>query len=104
MGRDQAEVMSMLVSEAEFLERALEERDAKWELHCGTLRHKPGMTVEHNDVTTRLFARLYQQLNEQDFRVRSNAGHVRRSADRYYIPDVFVVPTRLELAQRGTRR
>src|SRR5438874_11097278 len=94
----------MPVSEAAFRKRALEEPDARWELDCGQLRQKPGMTAEHNDLALRLAALLLQQLDRQEFRVRQNGGHVRRSADRYYIPDVFVVPTALELTQRGTRR
>jgi Uma2 family endonuclease len=94
----------MPVSEVIFRQRALEEPDAQWELHCGSLRHKPGMTAEHNDLALRLAASLLQQLDRDQFRVRQNSGHVRRSADRYYIPDVFVVPAALELTQRGTRR
>ena len=81
----------MPISEAAFRKLALEEPNV-WELHCGVPRQKPGMTAAHNDVTTRLFGRLFQQLDEREFRVRSNAGHVRRLAENYYIPDVFVVP------------
>src|SRR5207253_1037556 len=91
MGRDLQEEAPMPVSEAAFRKRALEEPNV-WELHCGVLRRKPGMTAAHNDVTARLFGRLFQQLDEREFRVRSNAGHVRRSAETYHIPDVFVVP------------
>ena len=94
----------MAVSEVAFRQIALEEPDARWELHCGSLRHKPGMTAEHNDLALRLAAHLLQQLDRDEFRVRQNSGHVRRAADRYYIPDVFVVPTTVELAQRGTQR
>jgi Uma2 family endonuclease len=53
------------------------------------------MTAAHNDIMMYLALQLGQQLNREDFRVRSNAGHVRRSAENYYIPDVFVVPTAL---------
>jgi Uma2 family endonuclease len=35
--------------------------------------------------------------------VRSNAGHVRISAEHYYIPDVFVIPVALRTSLRGTR-
>src|SRR5438874_12071375 len=94
----------MPVSEAAFRKRALEEPDARWELDCGRLRQKPGMTAEHNDLALRLAALLLQQLDRHEFRVRQNGGHVLRSADRYSIPDVFVVPTAMELTQRGTRR
>jgi Uma2 family endonuclease len=85
----------MPVSETDFRKLALEEPDARWELHCGTLRQKPSMTAAHNHVVARLFRRLTQQLDERRFDVRSNAGHVRRSAEAYYIPDLFVVPMAL---------
>ena len=93
----------MFMSEAAFLKLALEEPSAKWELHCGSARRKPGMTAEHNDVSLKLAVHFSQQLDRTEFRVRQNGGHVRRAADRYYIPDVFVIPTALELRQRGTR-
>lgn len=84
----------MPMSEAAFRKLALEEPNV-WELHCGVPRQKPGMTAAHNDVTARLFGRLFQQIDEREFRVRANIGHVRRSAESYYIPDVLVVPTDL---------
>src|SRR5438105_399967 len=85
----------MSVSEAAFRKLALEEPDAKWELVHGKLRQKPGMTAEHNYVATRLLVLLFQQLDRHEFDVRTNAGHVRRSAKNYFIPDVFVVPVSL---------
>jgi Uma2 family endonuclease len=84
----------MPVSEQTFRQIALEEPNV-WELHCGVLRRKPGMTAAHNDVTIQLVLQLGPQLDAREFRVRSNAGHVRRSAQNYYIPDVFVVPMEL---------
>ena len=33
--------------------------------------------------------------------MRHNAGHVRKSSDSYYIPDVFVIPDELTLPLRG---
>src|SRR5207302_10497967 len=77
-----------------FRKLALEEPNV-WELHCGVLRRKPGMTAAHNHVITQLFLDLGQQLDRQQFTLRANSGHVRRSAERYYIPDVFVVPLEL---------
>jgi Uma2 family endonuclease len=85
----------MPVSEQKFLRLALGDPDGHWELHCGNPRQKPSMTAAHNDIMLYLALQLGQQLDREDFRVRSNAGHVRRSAENYYIPDVFVVPTAL---------
>jgi Uma2 family endonuclease len=93
----------MPVSEKEFLELALKDPSEQWELYCGEPRQKPPMTAEHNHVTTRIFGRLFQQLDERAFTVRSNLGHVRRSAENYFIPDVFVVPMDLVRPLRGQR-
>ena len=85
----------MPVSEETYRQLALEDPSGHWELHCGRLRQKPPMIVEHNFVTTRVFGRLFQQLDEREYTIRSNAGHVQRTAQNYYIPDVFVIPTEL---------
>ncbi len=81
----------MPVSEEAFLQLALEEPN-QWELHCGELRRKPPMTYEHNDVGWELGLQLGKQLDRHQFRIRVFAGHVRRSPENYYIPDVFVIP------------
>ena len=93
----------MPVSEATFLKRALEEPDEQWELHCGNLRRKPGMTAQHNRTMSRLFGSLLQQLDQQEFDVRGNAGHVRRSPEHYYIPDIAVIPVALVEPQLDRR-
>ena len=94
----------MLVSEAAFEKLALEEQDAQWELHCGTLRRKPDdMSWEHNYLADELDGLLRQQLDPQQFRIRINMGYVRRSSDSYYIPDVYVVPSDVVRAHRGER-
>lgn len=49
----------MPVSERTFIELALEEPN-QWELSCGHLRRKPGMTAEHNHVAFELAVRLRQ--------------------------------------------
>src|SRR5438552_293025 len=98
MGHDQRH--GMPVSEQMFLQLALEEPN-RWELHCGTLREKPSMTYEHNDVGFELAVQLRQQLDRSQFVVRFNAGHVRRSAENYYIPDVYVIPIELTRPLRG---
>ncbi len=91
----------MPVSAPTFEKLALEDPEGHWELHCGQPRRKPGMTLEHNDVATNLLFQLMQQLDRSAFRVRQNTGHVRRSTESYYIPDVFVVPNELARPLRG---
>ena len=93
----------MTVSEKTYRQLALEDPSGGWELHCGELRRKPPMTFEHNYITSELFARLIQQLDRRMFDVRSNIGHVRRSSENYYIPDVYVVPVEIVRANRGQR-
>jgi Uma2 family endonuclease len=92
----------MPVTEETFRQVALEDPEGHWELYCGHLRRKPGMTAEHNDVMSFLAAQLWRQLDSRAYRVRTNAGHVRRSAESYFIPDVYVVPTEQVRRQRGT--
>jgi Uma2 family endonuclease len=90
----------MPVSEQTYLELALED-PGQWELHCGHLRRKPGMTAEHNEVAFELGLRLGNQLDRSRYHVRVSMGHVRRSSESYYIPDVFVIPTEQFEALRG---
>ncbi len=93
----------MPVSETTFRQLALEDPEGHWELFCGIPRQKPGMTAEHNDIMALLGFQLMGQLARNEFRVRTNAGHVQRTSENYFIPDVFVIPTELERGQRGTR-
>src|SRR5205823_181196 len=90
----------MPVSEHTFLQVALEEPN-QWELHCGQLVRKPAMSAEHNHVEMELTRQLLQQLPKMDFEVRSGMGHLRRTSESYYIPDVFVVSTRDVRKLRG---
>jgi Uma2 family endonuclease len=94
----------MPISEATYEQVALEDPQGFWELHCGQLRQKPGMSADHNGMMGRLFAWLFTQLDEGDYEVRQNAGRVRRSAQNYYIPDVFVIPADKFRVQLGTHR
>ncbi|MGD9890014.1 MAG: Uma2 family endonuclease [Dehalococcoidia bacterium] len=82
----------MPVSEETFERVALEDPDGKWELHCGRLRTKPGMTTRHNEVGIVLAFRLQQQLSFDSYLVSGDRGYVRFSATRTYVPDVMVVP------------
>jgi len=93
----------MPVSEKAFRKLALEDPTGHWELHCGVPRQKPGMTAQHNHVLFGLVGTLFIQLDRSQFEVRGNAGHVRISSDRYYIPDVFVIPIDLFRPQQAVR-
>jgi Uma2 family endonuclease len=93
----------MPVSEKSFQRIALAE-PGQWELHYGKMRRKPGMSADHNHIAAFLFGQLYTQLDLTLFEPRVNLGHVRRSPENYYIPDVFVAPAELFRPQRGTRR
>jgi Uma2 family endonuclease len=88
----------MPISEATFERVALEDPDGKWELHCGRLRSKPGMTTRHNRTGGLLGFRLQQQLPLDHYLVSVDSAHIRISAIRTYIPDVAVIPR--ALAQR----
>lgn len=92
----------MPVSERTYLQLALED-PGQWELHCGHLRRKPNMTAEHNYVASELFVRLRQQLDRSRFDARLSMEHARRSAENYYIPDVYVIPIELVRPLRGLR-
>ncbi|MDQ3045458.1 MAG: Uma2 family endonuclease [Chloroflexota bacterium] len=82
----------MPVTELTFERIALEDPEGHWELHHGEMRAKPAMSFRHNDVMTYLGHQLIRQLDPALYRVRINAGHVRRADVTYYIPDVFIIP------------
>jgi Uma2 family endonuclease len=79
----------------------MEEPDAKWELFDGEPRRKPCMTWEHDDIAFYLGVSLANQLDPRVYRVRSEAGRVRRPAGRFFIPDVFVVAMAQAPRDRG---
>jgi Uma2 family endonuclease len=91
----------MRASEDTYLRLALEDYHGHWELHCGVLRQKPDVSWEHSHIISELFLSLGRQLEGSEFAVRSQMGHVRRSSESYYIPDVYVVPR--ELVREGRR-
>jgi Uma2 family endonuclease len=91
----------MKLTEAEFRRLALDEPDAKWELFDGEPRRKPPMTWEHGDIAFYLGVSLANQLDPRLYRVRSEAGHVRRPTGRFFIPDVLVVPMAQAPRDRG---
>jgi Uma2 family endonuclease len=83
----------MVVSAKTFEQLALEDSDNVWEMVCGQPRKKPGMTSNHNDVIEALGVALSTQLDRAQYRVRFNSGHLRRTPQNYFVPDVFVLPT-----------
>lgn len=85
----------MPVSEKTYKAVALEDPEGQWELHCGILRQKPGMSFAHSHVITEVFTSLIQQLDSREYAVRTNHARVRHSAQSYYIPDVVVIPAEL---------
>ena len=96
----------MVISSQTYEQLALEDPDGFWELDSGRLRQKPGMTVEHNDVTSKLTRRLITQLDERDFRVDMNLARLRIPTGSFFIPDVAVIPqalVRWAKAQRSRR-
>jgi Uma2 family endonuclease len=92
----------MPISEKTFRKVAVED-PGQWELHDGELRRKPGMSADHNYLTVYLGGQLLAQLDRRAFQVRINVGHVRRSPQTYYIPDVFVIPAELFRRLRARR-
>ena len=91
----------MPVSEATYERVALEDPEGQWELVCGRLRSKPGMTTEHQEVMDALDWQLKEQLDRREYAVRVNSGRLRISTGRDYIPDLCVIPRG---AVRRTRR
>ncbi len=86
------------VSERAFRELALNDPDAHWELHQGQVREKPAMSAAHNVLAYELSFSIRSRIDRDEFGVRVDAGHLRRSARQYYIPDVMVIPADLERA------
>jgi Uma2 family endonuclease len=93
----------MPVSARTYEQIALEDPEGQWELWCGELRSKPGMTFAHNDLMTELGFILRSQLDPSRYRVRINAGRVRHGETHYYIPDVVVIPVELTASFRNER-
>ena len=86
----------MPVSEATYECVALEDPEGRWELVCGRLRSKPGMTAAHNSTIDALHYELHRQLDRNDYVVRADAGRLRISTGTFYVPDLCVIPRGLE--------
>ena len=91
----------MAVSYATYERVALEDDGAIWELVCGRLREKPGMTQDHNRRSSRLMAQLVHQLDELTFEVRMNAPSLKVSSGTYFVPDIVVIPA--DMPSAGAR-
>jgi Uma2 family endonuclease len=89
----------MAVSEKTYLRLVQDDPNSGWELHCGQLRSKQPMTWDCSDLYGYLGFLIQLQLDRSQFVVKWNAGHVRRSEDRYYVPDLVVVSR--AMAQRS---
>ncbi|MGI8549951.1 MAG: Uma2 family endonuclease [Dehalococcoidia bacterium] len=81
----------MPITPATYERVALEDPKGFWELVCGHLRSKPGMTIEHEDVMRRLARSLLRQLKDEDYSVGMNTPRLRISTGTYYVPDVCVI-------------
>lgn len=94
----------MPVTEKTFEQLALEDGRSTWELVGGRLREKPGMTMEHNEAVYQLGLQLGNQLPREHFRIRADAGYVRRTSANYFGPDLMVIPAAMAEALRDTHR
>lgn len=83
----------MPVSEMTYRALAAEDFESGWELVCGQLRRKPGMTMEHNHVAWNLGFELQKHLPLDDFSVRVNQARLRTPSGDHYVPDVAVIPS-----------
>src|SRR5205085_277274 len=80
-----------------------EDGDGHWELVCGSLRKKPGMTLPDNDAIDGLRIELGRQLDRGRYRVRSRDASLRISALNAFQPDLFVLPQALRLKKQAER-
>lgn len=88
------------IDEALFERIALGDPLAVWELEDGRLREKTGACAAHNAAAFEVALMLARQLDRDGWGVRSNAGYLRVSAGRWYVPDAMVIPAAEENALR----
>jgi Uma2 family endonuclease len=91
----------MPISERTYQMVLLDDPEGQWELHRGQLREKPGMTASHNQAGVDLAYAIMRQVDRREYTVRIDSARTKRGDETYYIPDVFVVPTRLVEPQLG---
>ena len=94
-------VAELGISAATYERVALRDPDGQWELHHGQLREKPGMSFTHNHLAFDLGVALRQQLDRGAFLVGVNGARLRVADDRYFVPDVGVIPAILAEPLKG---
>lgn len=95
----------MPISEKTYERVALEDPDGLWELVCGRLREKKGMTTEHGYAIQELGYQLSVQLDLRQFSVRTDPVRLRAPSGSHHIPDLCVMPrASLRRALTGDRR
>ena len=90
----------MPVSEATYRKLAEEDFESGWELVCGELRRKPGMTMAHNTIARIVTHLIQPQLALDDYEVAPNQARLRLPAGNHYVPDVVVIPTSVKPAHK----
>lgn len=93
----------MGVSAATYERVAMEDDDETWELVCGRLRRKPGMTQEHMTAARVLGFQVQAQLDIHDYQVAVDNARVARG-ESYFVPDVAVLPVAAARELRGSGR
>ena len=86
----------MPIKEATYEQVAIEDPGGAWELVCGRLRSKPGMTAEHGYGTRELHLSLALQLDARAYTVSAGSARLRIASGTYYIPDLCVIPREFE--------
>lgn len=69
----------MPVSEETYNALLLEDKESHWELVCGQLRRKPGMTTRHNDRARTLLLLLTPQLPRSAYAIDAGSASIARS-------------------------
>ncbi len=83
----------MLTRQTNYEKLAAVDMENRWEIHEGVPREKPSMSYRHSFAIVYLRHQLLNQLDQADYQVRINLGHVSRGDVTYYIPDIFILPT-----------
>lgn len=82
----------MPIGEQLFLQVALDDHHAGWELLTGELRRKPGATSGCSHVVHDLMWMVTRDLHRAEWGCRVNVGYLKVADDTYYRPDGFVMP------------
>lgn len=79
------------VSEADYRRLALSDSQGLLELVRGQVRERPGMSVAHGRVMSRLLDQLFKHLDLGIFQIRVQHARLRLNSGTYYIPDVAIL-------------